>query len=223
MATVKILRSQRAEIGRLLTTEGLSPRDFEWREVKALFAEKTLVPSLVQKGTEFYFTFDIYKRAGKDQWVCPHSPDKNKPKANTLVDNWDGAMREFATWSKLVKRELEAEDPWDEAAEEFNTDWTTSEEKFTPQEIEKIDHRLDEVKQYLIDQSDKTEASTAAIEAGIEDLKKSARLFSKKDWALMFAGWFFSQCANWAIGQEHWQQVVSLLLKGTKTFLLQAL
>ncbi|HJQ09339.1 MAG TPA: hypothetical protein VJ836_07720 [Candidatus Saccharimonadales bacterium] len=223
MRKIELLKSQRSELGKILINKGLQPLDFQWNEIKSSYLKDTRIQSLVYKHSRYFFAFDRYKNANSssERWACRYSPDQDISDASSITESWNNATALFSKWAAIVKRELEAEDPWVEAEEEFARDWTTSNEKFSSTELEKLDLRLEGVKQYLLEQSDRSDKTIKSIESGIENLKKSARGFGKKDWATMFVGWFFMSCTEWAISQVHWQQVVTILLKSTKTFLLQ--
>lgn len=224
MRKIELLKSQRAEIGKALIGKGLQPLDFQWSEVKSSYLKDTRVQSLAHKhpSAKYFFIFDRYKAgSSSEKWAVRYSPDQETSEAASVVESWNNVMTAFSKWAGVVKRELEAEDPWAEADEQFNTEWTTSNEKFSAAELEKLDQRLDEVKQYMLEQSDKSDASTKEIHAGVEELKQAARAFGKKDWATLFYGWFFMHCADWAVSQMHWQHIVTILLKSTKAFLLQ--
>ncbi len=214
---MELLKSQRAEIAKVLAESGLSPREFIWEDIKD-------AQSLVHAKTKYYFTFDRFKDddQGSLIWECVFSPGPEELEGYDYASSWYGVSSIFTEWVKRLKAEVEAEDPWAEVEEEFAGEWTTSNEKFTVTEIKKLDARLDEIKAYLLEHADDNEKTKKSIETGIEELKSSARAIGKKDWAMMFAGWFFTQCADWAVSQVHWQHVVTLLLKSTKTFLLQS-
>lgn len=218
-----LLRSQRAAIAKLLADKALSPLEFRWEDVESLSLQDTSVPRIVHIQSEYSFTFDrdIDPDDDRKYWVCRFSPGTEVPSATMDAYTWDQAKAALDRWTSALKRELTAEDPWADQQEEFANGWTGSNDKFTATELQKLHLRLDEVKNYLIEQSDKSEASIALIQSGIEDLKASAETFGKKDWATLFIGWFFMHCADWAVSQVHWQHIVTLLLKGTKSFLLQ--
>ena len=220
---IELLKSQKARLAKILTSHSLDPADFVWTFEKSdsIGIDQALLLKHTNSG--YYFKFD--KDLGLDEgeyWLCSHSPGSEGPHEVMQASNWNTVSNIFEDWAIALQREMEAEDPWDQPQEEFAKAWTESNDKFTALELGKLDQRLDEIKQYLIEQSDKSKTTLQSIETGVQELKDDARKFGKKDWAMIFYGWFFMHCADWLVNQVHWQNVLTILLKGTKTFLLQA-
>jgi hypothetical protein len=217
-----LLKSQRADLGEILEVYGISPRDCKWVHIDSPSNQTVKIPVLTLKSQTYAFGFDKdYDSDGNIVWECHLIPSFESDEEVRKARNWDGVKQIFNEWCSVVSRELTANDPWEEAAEEFSENFTSSSSNFTDVQLQKLDERLDEVRAFLIEESDKSQDTILSIEAGITDLKKSARVLGRKDWALLFAGWFFTKSADWAVGQVHWGHVITILLKGTRTFLLQ--
>lgn len=220
---IELLKSQKADLAKMLADRGISPLEFKWDYIDS--ASSTMlhlqVPRLQHSGAEYYFTFDRGISAEGELWVLRGRPGSEAYENERVTSKWTGVRELFGQWASTVRRELDAEDPWADSGEAFDGDWTTSNDAFTKTELEKLDGRLDEVRQYLIGQANQSQETFESIQSGIEDLKRSARTLGKKDWATLFVGWFFMHCADWAVSQTHWHHILTILLKSTKSFLLQ--
>jgi hypothetical protein len=216
-----LLKSQRAQVAKILEEYQLPPRDFDWKEVSSEHLENTKVQALHHIQSGYAFNFDkAVTFNNKMYWACTFSPGNETPQTAETAQSWDSLIHIFQQWTSYLKREIDAEDPWSEAGEDFTKAWSGSNEKFKTEELVEIDLRLDQIQNYLVNQSDHTQESLASIASGIAEIKASARKLGRKDWALMFIGWFVTNCANWAISQIYWHEVARILLQGAHTFLL---
>jgi hypothetical protein len=218
----KLLRSQRAEVATAIVDAGLAINDFSWEEADSIGLSRTLVPVITHRSSDFKFIFDRTEdNFGNEYWEVRFSPGAESYWGQLSSGEWTDVRDSVTFWARLVKREESAEDPWSaEDTEEFSRAWNTTNEKFTTDQLQAIKSGLDSVESYLLEHSAKDEETTREIKAGIEDLKRSATQLGRRDWLLLFVGWFITHALDWSITSVHWHELISILLKGSRTLLI---
>lgn len=197
-----LLASQRAQVAQELTAAGLDLRSFEWKAVDSVLRTATTVACLSHKSEAgFEFVFDRSPSSAAKSYVGRRSPGKGyELEDHCYASTWEGQLRNVGEWAELLRRELDAEDPWEslESARQF-VDLVERQEDnslFTPDEHRAISRRLDEIESQIQANVELSFEQRLYVSRQIDYLRNAAGRLGRKDWLMLALG----TVSNLAVG-----------------------
>jgi hypothetical protein len=177
-----LLQSQKAKVGDLLTTAGLSPHSFEWQRVNSGSSD---VSRLEHVDTKFFYLFD-YRWDGQDEVstdVAFYSPGNTSRTETAWLREWDEHAEQVLAWIRNLKRELEAVDYWSPTEPlaaalreiERNEPFNREEQVLIAEQLGEIRGRIDEIKEL-------TQAQARLADTRFEYLRTATRRLGRFDW-----------------------------------------
>lgn len=194
------------------------PAAFSWAEQASRTFALSTVSKLVHRSTSYYFVFDRgrtndHKFNGK---FCPGT--------NVSVVSYASAafpLQLLKTWMKNVKRESEALNFWEtlshetallEAAEETNN----KNRPFSKEEREKLAVALEEIKKYLLINTNLAAANQTRVQRQFDYLHDAAERLGRKDWLIILIGTMFGLAGTIALTPDctrDWFRFAGLIIR----------
>ncbi len=208
---MKLLKSQKNDVYRAVKEAGFSASDFEWKDIPAA-GDNVGGEALRYRHDDYYFR--ITRTNGDDaffgeMWVCEYAPGSEDMVVRQYMTTWKlEVVKKIEEWLKNLEQEIEP-DLWSQEALGALKD---ENEKFTGSEQATIISGLQEVKQMMVESSDKSEEAMRRIGGEISRLELASNQIAKKDWLMMFVGVIVSMGAEKIITMD-WREGISVLVK----------
>lgn len=213
-------KSQRNEIFDLITSTGLSPRDFEIIKTDSLF-EQTKINF---KNSKYYFTLT---HDGHSDVIKQSPGDEKLIEEYTTRPDWNHKKVKISDWLKRLKSELEQPDKWnnyylisDEFNWRFNDDKDNS--KFSFAEIEEISNSINQVKNQ-VRELELTDEKLNIINDKLDYLLEKSKVLGKLDWKNLFVGTIITLIVQLSLPVDLSQQIWKIIGEAFKSFILIAL
>jgi hypothetical protein len=185
----RLIKTQQNDVFRVVE-HALSPRNFRWSErgirTSYISQEVSAISVLIHFPSQFYYEF------GPDYETF--SPG-HETRVETVKDasSWLDRLSYVATWTGLLKREVEAPDLWSQHFSDIQVrdvvaSSDVSNTPFSPSEKEQIALLLQDLKQKVFEAADIQTNQSEQIEAINENvgyLKSATDRVGRKDWILM--------------------------------------
>lgn len=192
------LKSQANEVFESITTAGLEPSAFEWRDITGHQSGQT-VSQLVHKASGYYFTFDNVT-AFYSKW----SPGAEKLIESEGSSAWGSQLTLVRKWLAYLKRETESPDLWGAISGEAKilesaASADTSNVPFSAEEKAYMLNGLNEIKQYLLTAH---RLDPELVESRLNYLIESSERLGRKDWLNLLVSVLVSIVINAALPPE---------------------
>lgn len=188
-----LLRAHRNEPFGFCREVGLTPEDFEWKDVVSNFDPFTHVSALAHRPSGYVFVFD-YDAAGGRHYASEQSPaDDHAGTVRSWYDSRDEQIRGAKHWLTRAYSEVALPDLWtaslgEETILRAPSAEDLSNEAFTPQEQEKIAAWSRELREYIIATYDVSIEQMQLLQRRLDYLAQASARVGAKDWACMCGG-----------------------------------
>jgi hypothetical protein len=177
----RLLQSQETAVFVAVQEAGFSPREFRLVEAKLIHAS----------GAFFNFSSDARSR-----FVITCEPGNEHAQERRLFGSWQNVMQHLHEWLGWLRREVEAPDLWGQLEQErelvASPPTVVENTPFTADEQAQIARQLGEIKAYVRQTHQLTEAQYEAIETRLDYLIDASSRTPRIDWRTMFIGAFLS-------------------------------
>jgi len=205
-----LLKTQKNEIFEVLKVHELGHTEFIWSKEKSDYNEYE-VSVLTHNPTEYFFKFDFNTNQNH---CCKYSPADGKRRSTVFTGNWYDQTEHVHIWAVCLEEELDAPDLWDLAKStkdlvkhDFEEDDNS---KFSNEEIDKINGKLDELSDYIVKTSNLNTEQLSFLNSRIDYLKSSAERVTKKDWKIIFIGVLFNLIVGLGLSAAKANDIMSI-------------
>jgi hypothetical protein len=223
VATHDVTATQKNAILSAIQESGLDPADFEWTEEPSVITQTGpgrdpyTVEVLVHEPTGYSFRFDVDDSRGS-LWAIYH-PGPQGARKRDHAGSWDYVFAYVRGWLRQVKAEHEAPDFWAElrrARDQLGGGVAVGVENtpFTDEDQAKIRQQLEELKQYVRQTHELTQAQYREIDARLDYFTDAAGRLGRLDWRNAFLGAFIGAVIQDVLPPDPVQQVLHLALRG---------
>jgi hypothetical protein len=140
---MKLIKSQKNELAKLLSENGINPTYFEFTEVENGF--------VIRNKTETNWFFQAIKTHQFDLenikfFPCPFDDNKLR-----FFSSFENIIEHFTEWSQYLQQEINTVDLWSTFNDELssNRQFFENTTSFTPQQLLQIQNGIDEIKVQL--------------------------------------------------------------------------
>lgn len=206
-----INKRQEKELADLIDGSAFEKSEFDVYDARST-PKSQVYKSIHLKGRPYYFHIKEGIEIMGGNYVLEFSPNDIGMLKKFDGANWDTVLKFFVFWLKNLKEELEVKDIWSNVANnksifEFG-ELNNENEKFSNEEIELIDARIEIVKQKIQMEKSIPENKKEQLIRSFEYFKKKAREHTKIDWKNIIVGTIVGLVLN----EENLRFVVGLLL-----------
>lgn len=201
-----LLKSQANEVLNLMKENNIEPKDFQWtiEPSRLLDCEAN---KIYDKNTSYYFIFDFSGKMAESgiryPYYVEYYPNKFGRKTDIHILNWESTLTAFKDWIKIIKKEIEAEDPWyifSADKEQFAGPFDDLDnEPFNENDQKVILSRIKEIENYLSNFDEISEDNMIIINKQLDYLIDSSKRMGRKDWYLVAYGTIFTLLAGLAL------------------------
>jgi hypothetical protein len=187
---MKLFRSQKNQIFDMIIKEGLRPSQFAFKEVTRKGESHY---TLVLEDSNFYFRFKFTPGPSPLLfYAMGRSPGEKTPVDTQMYhEDWDSLTADLSNWLKLVKREVEEPDKWEQIYESSkHISWKTGQEEntlFTFTEVDEIQMAVERVKHRIV-QMGLLPDHLAVINAKLDYLAEKSKSLGRVDWKNILIG-----------------------------------
>jgi hypothetical protein len=200
-----LLKSQANEVLALMSANDIEPKEFQWiMEPSRLLDYQA--NKIFHKNTGYYFLFDFSSKiqSGKNYpYYVEYYPNNLGRKTDINIWDWESALTEFKDWIKIMKKEIEAEDPWNifnADNEQFAGSFDDIDnEPFNENDQKVISSRLKEIENYFTNYDEISEDNMIIIKKQLDYLIDCSKRMGRKDWYLVAYGTIFALLAGLAL------------------------
>ena len=202
-----LLPTQKNQVFQSIQNIGLSPQEFDWKEIASLYLRDTAVSMLIHKPSSFYLKFEWRNTPAGTRPFFEYSPgifaslehEGPYPAFNIGI---------VQRWLTNLKREVETPDLWgtidkESALIEGIPGAETGNAPFTQEEQKKIGVALNEIKAYLCQLQSFSGEQQRFIEANFNYLKDAASRVGRKDWKVILLGTLISTAVTLAMTPDN--------------------
>lgn len=206
-----LLKSQKNDLLRIISSNGLEPYNFIWTERYVSYVDSSKkVISLDYKDTEYYFTFDL----DSGRYYCFFSPGYKIIEDYIFNTIWDSVVEVFVEWIGFLKDEISQPDLWDEIRKynfytEFN-EITDGNEPFNVVQAKQIQNGIEAIRSYLIEQVQSDQENVRIINEKMDYLVNSIDRMGKVDWKNIFVGAMVNLSITLALDPEQAKTIISI-------------
>lgn len=189
-ADLHVLGSLRNQILSQITGAGLDPREFRWEHVQSSRDVRVGLDRLAHVRTGFFFEFDNREGTNPDRHYATYSPGETTHIEERFPGSWDLQRRNVDEWLRNVRRELEAPPLWEQLAQGeplLEVPLGSAEDSpFRPDELQAIQVRLGEVRDYLA--RELPPGTMPTVQAQLDRLQAAAKTMGRLSWVQMAIG-----------------------------------
>lgn len=223
MAELKLKRLQKQQLGQALSKAGFNPRDFKLEDMSKSDSKPLPVLRVVHLASNEYIEVTYVDHENNPTFYIIETSLWEEGRANgeQYADSWSEVLSQIENWSMALRDEVDAEDPWsveDEAAYEEMND---SDEKFSIDELPRIDLAVDAVIEELgayaqKDPSNDIKAVASSLKEIEKLLKTTARNASKKEWVTVFKTVIATKIVEWGLENELVGKLIHTLVSASQ-------
>jgi hypothetical protein len=205
--SIELTKSQKQSLGQALRSAGFTPDAFVYSEIST------------DQGKD---AAALTNRESSDKFVIINNPSGTYSIAKSIPGtrkterygslSWNELLLQLELWSKEVKSEIQAVDPWQQEAKDMADD----DSYFSLDELPKVDNAiersLDELKTQALNHGKTLEQITAGLQQAEQLLKKTARSSTKKEWISLFKGIIIEKLIDWGMQSELFQNILHTLI-----------
>jgi hypothetical protein len=103
-----LLKSQRADVFRVIEASGFDPVEFHWDTVESMYGDEVMVPRLTHRPTGFEYTFE--------QGMSLFAPGEQEQQQSLTAPNWPNHVVNLNQWLGFAQREMDAPSLWEDLA-----------------------------------------------------------------------------------------------------------
>jgi hypothetical protein len=190
----------------VIQSAGFDPREFTWEEGPG-WDNFVHLPS----GYGFLFSQEGTLHRGAFQ------PGEEAVSERTGLVSWSQLLPAIPRWLNLVRREIEAPDLWAEVERERELVGEAVPEientPFTPEEQRQVAAGLNELKEYIKQTHELSDAQVRELEGRLDYLADAASRLPRLDWRNALLGAFFATVVSGLLPGEVVRDVLSMALR----------
>lgn len=209
MTKLELRKVHKEGLGRSLSQAGFDPREFKLGE-SATESEKDSKIRLTHKDSGETLDIILFQPSEDDESSAPFYNVRRKLLEDTHTDDeyefaedWEDVLANVSKWAQVLRREIDAEDPWSEDEQETIDDMESNDENFSADELPRIDRGIDavikELEQVATDQGGDVKAIKESLDQVATILKSTARSSSKREWLTAFKAIIASEVVKWGL------------------------
>jgi len=183
-----VLNSQANQILELIQQQNFEPTEFKWEQSESSVTQDLYVSKLIHKRTNSFFKFDFLRK----KHFCVYAPGKEKQSDSEYPGGWDTQISYFNKWLVYLKRELESPNLWETILDlnllKSDIDKILVNDRFTIEELLKIESSVNEIKEHVLTTQNLTESSKIFFENKMNYLVDSSKRLGRKDWIIILIG-----------------------------------
>lgn len=181
----QLLTSQKNQVLRAITSQGLDPFNFRWATELSDTARDTTVPVLVYEdgGNNFYFQFDIL---ANNALYSVFSPGFDRFRGAIHAANWEIQLVHAKQWLVNLKREITQPDLWGDL-EKYRLEGQDAvaqvvNDPFTINQAEQIRIGIEKIASYLEQFTKDNQQQTEFVDGQLAYLVDASKRQGKRDW-----------------------------------------
>jgi hypothetical protein len=205
-----VLRSQKADLFRLVETAALDPREFKWETVAGIDAGTT-VDQLTHRPTNYYFRFNVVQQGHHTTF----SPGGEAAIETQFPGSWPGQVMYFTYWLEYLKRELAAPPLWEQLAggepllEIASLPSSAPDTPFSEPERRAILLQFVEVRAYV--SRELPPENMAAIAGRLDDLEAAVTTQGRQTWMAFAVGVFVTLAWGGLMAPEQARAILQII------------
>jgi hypothetical protein len=185
-----LMKSQRADLFKVLEENHLNPADFEIvpSTAKALSHERG--EQIRLRGTDYYFS--VYPNESeyrREKFFVEFSPGEEKIHELDLCANWAFVCYKFVDYLSFLQREINTLDPWTEIEKLSETlkslPEAPSDVPLDKVEQKRISKTLGEIEQMLLEHVEDSAEQTEYVKQQFKVLRDAITKFGRKDYLML--------------------------------------
>jgi hypothetical protein len=206
--SVLLSRTQKNLIFQGISALDLDPADFEWRERQEGRPPEAHL-QLLHRPTEHYLDFSLH--SGQGHWLswAPMFEDGSR---FSPAYNWAQVDSVTAHWLRMVKRDHDAPDLWQAAAQSraWLTDFSdTSNTPFQPSERVEIAARLKALEAFAVKQFDLQKEQARQLTERLDYLAAATERLGRFDWRMLAGSAFVTAILTLGLNPNQAAQFVA--------------
>lgn len=204
MGKFDLLKSQKNEIFRLMTSSGFDPSNFVWEESSFDFEGRQMMKTICFINTDYYF--QIFINGGVFQGEF--SPGETLLVETFSTYHWTIFLNYIRHWLSCLKKEINQPDLWERIKEfQLPSDIRLSDDqensKFNYSEFTQIKEGLENLKGFFETQLTLESDQQKYVHEKIDYLVESSKKQGRKDFYYLLVGSLISIITTLSIGPEH--------------------
>lgn len=217
-----MLKSQRNTLFELVTDAGFDPSQFRWS--RTWDDEDDQAEDLPEDvyaldySSEFWFIIDLRD----NEWSCRYSPGLERDAAEfERLEGWPAIVDHFKTWLGALRRETSEVDLWGELENERELsggETTVANTRFSPSEQAEIARQLEELKAYMREAHDLSNAQLTELESRLDYIKDAATRMGRLDWRNTMTGVLLGAVVQGLVPQSAVRDALQMIVRGVAVF-----
>ena len=193
-----LLTSQRNHVFSTIQNRGISPTDFEFKEIKSDDIETC---SLVHLQTGYFFDIDLpghvshetFDEDSRPAFQATFSPGSSFRTESHGCYAWSDVLQNLELWISYMIRETETPDLWagleaDNQLIKIATEQPSDNLPFTQVELPQVRKCLEDIKAYVVRTNEFSETQKKIIDARFKHMEEAATRMGRKDWTSLVIG-----------------------------------
>jgi hypothetical protein len=214
-ADVRLRKTEKNEIFKLIHEFGLAAENFRWTEDE--FPEWDIDTVIFRASVLTHLPTRYFCKFSGTLVQFSPGPDR-RVQTEKHHDNWDIKLGVAGLWLEELKKEVDAPDLWSSVGKEKTLSLAASSpdienRPFTEAEQKFIAAKLDELKGYVLEGQQFSAKQAGYVEREFVYLKESSRRFGRNDWLRVLLSVLIGQAINLALSPEKARGL--LVLAGT--------
>lgn len=210
-----ILKLQKNKVFNIITNHGLSPSNFQWKQIRSGYSGEQVL-CIFYTDTDYFYQFDFARTSGHHVGIF--CPGYRLPIETKEYTSWIQQLNSVNSWVVHLKQEIEAPDLWEQISKYAPSKAVALQddrgnEPFSYQEVESIRASLEKLQDEIQKQFTLNKGQMDYVKENIAYLAEAAKGQGRIDWKNLFIGAMIGTAFNLALDPEKAKLLWNLVQK----------